>query len=74
MYRFIIWHNLNNDTYYFKFIKGSYYNYTIGLKNQYNHEVILIINLSDYVKYKNTFVDYKRALICNLQKALEKFK
>ena len=45
----VIWHNLNRDTYYYKFISGTYKKYSIGDKNQYNHEVILIIN-SDEVQ------------------------
>lgn len=72
--RFIVWHNLNKDTYYFKFVKHSYYDYKIGLINQYNHEVILIINLCDYITIRCNFVDYRRAFITNLQKALEKLK
>ena len=39
----IIWHNLNYDTYYYKFINGTYRSYSVGDKNQYNHEVILVI-------------------------------
>ena len=71
MGRFIIWHNLNNNTYYYKYVKGMYYNYKIGLINQYNHEVILIIDLSHFIKYKKTFVDYKRICIKNIQRMLD---
>lgn len=35
-----------NDTYYFRDVKGFYTNYQIGYLNQYNHEVILIIENS----------------------------
>ena len=71
MGRFIIWHNLNNDTYYFKYVKGMYYDYKIGLINQYNHEVILIIDVSRYFNYRKTIVDYKRVCINNLKRMLD---
>ena len=38
-----VWHNLNNDTYYYKFNAGTYKNWKIGEVNQYNHQLVLII-------------------------------
>lgn len=38
----VIWHNLNKDTYYYKFYRIC--NYIEGDRNQYNHQVILILN------------------------------
>ena len=45
----VIWHNLNYDTYYYKFTSMTYHKYCIGDKNQYNHEVILVLD-SDEVQ------------------------
>lgn len=44
MNQIIVWHNLNKNTYYYKIIKGTYKKYSVGYINQYNHEVILIID------------------------------
>jgi hypothetical protein len=38
-----VWHNLNNDTYYYKVNSGTYKNYKVGDKNSYNHELVLIV-------------------------------
>lgn len=38
-----VWHNLNNDTYYYKVNSGTYKKYVIGDKNSYNHELVLIV-------------------------------
>lgn len=38
-----VWHNLNNDTYYYKVNSGTYKNYKVGDRNSYNHVLILIV-------------------------------
>lgn len=38
-----VWHNLNNDTYYYRVTSGTYKDYKVGDKNSYNHEVVLIV-------------------------------
>lgn len=45
MKKIIIWHNLNKDTYYYRIVKGFYRNYEVGFINQYNHQIILIIDI-----------------------------
>lgn len=45
MKKIIVWHNLNKNTYYYKIVKCSYINYYVGYKNQYDHEIILIIDI-----------------------------
>lgn len=45
--KYIIWKRPNNDMYH-KLVKGYYTSYHIGYKNQYEHEVIYIINLNSY--------------------------
>lgn len=47
MKQIVIWHNPNRNTYYYKIIKGSYKTYDVGFVNQYNHEVIMVINITD---------------------------
>ena len=48
MRKLILWHNLNKDTYYHKFVEGTYTKYYVGMKNQYNHVVVDVIEHSDF--------------------------
>lgn len=48
----VIWYNPNKNTYYFKYVNNIFDLYYVGKKNQYNHIVILVINL------------YKENIIC----------
>lgn len=43
MPKVIVWHNLNNDTYYYKLVNGFYMNYNVGYINHYNHKIIVIV-------------------------------
>lgn len=61
MRKLVIWHNLNKDTYYYKFVTGCYDEYFPGKKNQYNHQVILVIE-SNYL----TPIYYKVSLFKTL--------
>lgn len=66
----IIWYNPNKDSYYYKYVNGFYQDYYVGFKNQYEHEVILIIKLI-YHKYKLPIKKrIKRKLISFLDKYL----
>ena len=40
---YVIWKRPNN-TYYQRYVWGTYARYYIGYKNQYNHEVVLIFS------------------------------
>ncbi len=73
MGRFVIWKNLNNNTYYYKYVKGYYYDYKIGLMNQYNHIVVLVIDLSEFVSPKAYSVSYRKKFINFLINFLKKF-
>lgn len=53
--KIVIWHNLNNDSYYHKLVKGTYIDYEIGYINQYNHKVILVINQVFEYSQKTSF-------------------
>lgn len=65
----VIWLNKNKNEYYFKKIKGGYCKYYPGYVNQYNHEVILVIDISDLI-YKKPL---KLRLIKRTIRFLEKF-
>lgn len=45
--KIVIFKNLNKNTYYYKFLKGYYTYYYVGYVNQYNHEVVVIIDLHE---------------------------
>ena len=77
MKKIVIWYNPNKNIYYYRIVHGLYYDYKPGLKNNYNHEVILVINLSticDYCYYSthNFFKLVLRRLISFLQKILKR--
>ena len=40
----VVWKK-DSNSYYFRFVNGMYCKYEIGYRNQYNHEVILIIDI-----------------------------
>ncbi len=48
----VVWFNPNKKIYYYRIIKGFYKRYYVGYKNQYNHEVILVIPLKYEMFYK----------------------
>ena len=41
----------NKNTYYYKKLKGYINQYYIGYINQYNHEVVLIIDVSEFLNF-----------------------
>ena len=43
----VVYHNLNYDTYYYKFVSGTYSKYNVGDINSYNHEIILVIDRNE---------------------------
>ena len=45
--RIVIWRKPDN-TYYYRIIKGHYFDYEIGHKNSYEHEIVLIIDNLEY--------------------------
>lgn len=50
--KLVVWHNLNYDSYYYKIIKGYYGVYEVGYINQYNHEIVLVIDKIYFQVYK----------------------
>lgn len=67
----IVWFNRNKKKYYFKkyrvFIENKY---EVGYVNQYNHEIILIIDIRDFY-YKTPL---KKRLIKRFIRFLEKIE
>lgn len=62
----IIWKRPDNS-YYYRIVKGYYRKYEIGCKNQYDHEVILIIQpqvkkVSIKERVKSALIRYIRKL------------
>lgn len=52
-YRYItIWFNRNKNQYYYKKVKGTYMQYEIGYVNQYNHELLLLIDVTDLPRHR----------------------
>lgn len=41
--RLFVWHKLNDDSYYYKVNSGLYKDWEIGDINQYDHQLVLII-------------------------------
>ena len=75
MEKIIVWHNLNNDTYYYKVVKCFYRDYEVGYINQYNHKIIIIIPLSNFLThYRKITIPHKviKRLISFLQKIEKK--
>ena len=47
----VIWYNPNKDTYYWKLVYNLFDKYYVGYTNQYNHKVIIVIDLfKDVIK------------------------
>ena len=68
-WRIVVWRN--KERFYYKKVKGFYCEYYVGMKNQYDHEVILIIEVSEFIKDRKAF---KTRIIDKLVTWLEKIK
>ena len=77
MEKIIIW-KTSNEKYYYKIYKGTYKTYHVGDVNQYDHKVVLVVDLSYFLSYKphkhKFVVDYKKMLINDIIRFLEKIK
>lgn len=69
MKKLVVWYNPNKKNYYYKFVNGWYTDYKMGYKNQYNHEVILIIDDCYIMKPK---IPLKKRLIKRIIRFLDK--
>lgn len=76
--KLIVWHNLNDDTYFYKFSRMTYKRYKIGDKNQYNHQVILILDEEEIqpiikkITYVKEYVSFKKKVLTRLISFLQK--
>lgn len=73
LYRIIVFKNKNNDTYYYKVLSGYYHHYYIGYQNQFNHEVILIIDFNND-PYKIEKIPLQKRMIEKIMYCLNRFK
>ena len=68
----IVFHNLNYDTYYYKFTSMTYKRYSIGDVNQYNHEVILVIDKDEVQPYVvKQYFSIKSLVLTPIKKLLQ---
>lgn len=69
MYQIVIWYNPNKDNYYYrKYVCLNSY-FDVGYKNNYGHEIVLIIDLTGHEK-----IDRKKILINRLIRFLKKIE
>lgn len=73
MSKLVVWYVPKKNSYYYKIVDGGYRKYYVGLKNSYDHEVIIVVDgiyLSQYKVSKFTRLKYrlKRKLISFLEK------
>lgn len=67
----IVWYNPNKKTYYYKIVSGFYRDYKVGLKNNYGHEIVIIIKGVYTLKPR---LSLKTKIINKLIRFLEKIK
>lgn len=69
--KIIVWFNRNSQTYYYKVIHDIVDKYNVGYTNQYNHEVILVIDiykdLIDKYSLKNKVINRLIRFLQSLQ-------
>lgn len=73
MYQIIVYHNLNDNTYYYKLVKHRNPNFYVGFINSYNHKIILIIDniLPNFYLYREPFKKrFIKRIITWLQKKI----
>lgn len=75
MKKIVVWKK-PNGSYYYKVVHGFYQDYNLGTKNQYEHEVCLVIDLEYFLKNngRKTYISYKRMLINDIIRFLDKLK
>lgn len=68
----VVWKRLDN-TYYARQVRGTYGSYEIGFKNQYGHEVVLVVDLqnSNDLPLWKKYIDCRRYFLNRLEKFFE---
>lgn len=73
MSKLVVWYVPKKNYYYYKIINGGYRNYHVGLKNSYDHEIIIVVDDIYLEQYKvSKFTQLKRRLKRKLISFLEK--
>lgn len=62
MYQILVWYNPNKDSYYYRKYVIVPFEYEIGYKNGYGHEIVLIIDLTGHEKIDRKKVFIKRII------------
>ena len=67
----VIWHNLNDDSYYYRFVIVKKREYKVGYINQYNHQIIVIIS-SDEIQpiVIKEYISIRKAILTPIIKFL----
>lgn len=69
MKRLIVWYNPHKKEYYYKVVRTHYIDYYVGVKNSYDHEVVLVIHdLIFDIKKKSHKERFRKKLIRFLDK------
>lgn len=70
----IVWHNLNDNSYYYRFVSSVKSSYYVGFINGYNHKIILIIKNKEVqpIVIKN-IISIRKAIAQPLIRFLEWF-
>ena len=68
--KLVIWFNPNRNIYYYRLIRGFYNNYVVGNKNQYDHVIVLVIDL----EYEKQRTSIRKRLIRRFISFLEKIE
>ena len=69
----VVWYNPKLKEYYYKYVTGMYGEVEIGFKNNYNHEIVLIIKPWEFLEKKKT-PNIKKRFINRLIRLLNKWK
>lgn len=71
MKKIIIWYNPNKHIYYYKISYDFFDKFKVGFKNQYNHSVILVIDIYKEILYREPL---KNKVINRLIRFLQNIK
>lgn len=68
----VIWKRRQDNSYYWKLVRGFYSSYYIGYINQYNHEIVLTIDLNKEILHRPTIQKRVVSKLISLLHKLEK--
>lgn len=65
MDKLVVWYNPNKKSYYYRRVRGIFYeryDYVVGAKNAYDHIIVLIIPIND-LELTPTYKSIKKSII-----------